>query len=148
MLKIPVCALFTLLVLTSPDTHAQQAREFGDYVVHYNALNSSLITPEVARAYGIRRSDSRGLINISIIRNDANNDLIAVRAGVETSAKNLTGQTRDIEMREISEGEDAIYYIGEFSVSNMEMFDFTVSVTPEGMDKQFKVEFRQQFYTE
>ena len=148
MMKIPVCALFTLLLLAPPGTHAQQASEFGDYVVHYNALNSSLITPEVARAYGIRRSDSRGLINISIIRSVPDKGLTAVRASVKTSAKNLTGQTRDIEMREITEGEDAIYYIGEFSVSNMEMFDFTVAVTPEGMDKPFKVHFRQQFYTE
>ena len=138
--------LFTILI--SSPAIAQQAQEFGDYVVHYNALSSSLITPEVAKAYGIRRSNSRALINISVLKTTAEQAATAVKAAVTTSGRNLTGQTRNVEMREVDDGDGAIYYIGELSVRNMETFDFTVVVIPEGQSKPLNVKFRQQFYTE
>lgn len=140
--------LILLTALISLPAIAQQAQEFGDYSVHYNALRSSLITPEVAKAYGIRRSDSRALINISVLKNADGQMASAVKAKVTTSGRNLTGQTRNVDMREIDDGDGAIYYIGELSVRNMETFDFTVMVSVEGQNKPFKVKFRQQFYTE
>ena len=136
--------LVLMAALTTLTAQAQQAMDFDDYSIHYNALNSSLLTPEVAKAYGIRRSDSRALINISVLKKDGD----ATRAQVTATGRNLTGQTRKVEMREVNEGDGAIYYIGELSVRNMETFDFTVLVTPEGNDKPYTVEFRQQFYTE
>ena len=139
--------LIFVTALTALPALAQQAQEFGEYSVHYNALNSSLLTPEVAKAYGIRRSDSRALVNISILKNAENQATTAVKANVTATGRNLTGQTRNIEMREINDG-DAIYYIGELSVRNMETFSFTVNVMPEGQTRTFVVEFRQQFYTE
>jgi len=141
-------ALTLAIALTSFSAIAQQAQVFGDYTVHYNALNSSLITPEVAKAYGIRRSDSRALINISVLMSAKDNSTTAVKARVTASGRNLTGQTRNVDMREINDGDGAIYYIGELSVRNMETFDFTVVVLPQGKDKPFNVRFRQQFYTE
>jgi len=148
MMRILLKTLTLFAVLTSLPAIAQQAQEFGDYVVHYNALSSSLLTPEVAKAYGIRRSDSRALINISVLKNTGEQAATAVNAAVSTSGRNLTGQTRNVEMREIDDGDGAIYYIGELSVRNMETFDFTVVVTPEGQSKPLNVKFRQQFYTE
>ena len=148
MMKILIKTLILLAALTSLPAFAQQAQEFGDYIVHYNALSSSLITPEVAKAYGIRRSDSRALINISVLKNAADKTTTAVKAKVTASGRNLTGQTRNVVMREIDDGDGAIYYIGELSVRNMETFDFTVVVLVEGQNKPFNVKFRQQFYTE
>ena len=147
-MKTLLKALALLAVMLSATASAQQAQKFEDYTVHYNALNSSLISPDVAKVYGIRRSDSRALINISVLKNAENQLPTAVKATVTASGRNLTGQTRKIDMREVNEGDDAIYYIGELSVSNMETFDFTVMVTPEGQNKPFNVKFRQQFYTE
>ncbi len=148
MMKMLLKILILLTVLASLPVIAQQAQEFEDYVVHYNALSASLITPEIAKAYGIRRSDSRALINISVLKNTVDQSATAVKAAVTASGRNLTGQTRNVEMREINESDGAIYYIGELSVRNMETFDFTVLVTPEGKKTPFKVKFRQQFYTE
>lgn len=147
-MKMLLNTLASLAFFLSASANAQQAQNFQDYTVHYNALSSSLISPEVAKVYGIRRSDSRALINISVLKNTENALPTAAKATVTASARNLTGQTRKIEMREINEGDDAIYYIGELSVRNMETFDFSVMVTPEGQSKPFNVKFRQQFYTE
>jgi hypothetical protein len=147
-MKFLLRTLALVAALSSFSASAQQAQTFDDYTIHYNALSSSLISPQVANAYGIRRSDSRALINVSVLKTVKDQPPMAVKAVVTASGRNLTGQTRVVEMREIDEGDDAIYYIGELSVRNMETFDFTVLVTPEGQAKPFNVKFRQQFYTE
>jgi hypothetical protein len=147
-MKFLLRTLALVAALSSFSVSAQQAQKFDDYTIHYNALNSSLISPQVAKAYNIRRSDSRALINISVLKTVKDQPPMAVKSVVTASGRNLTGQTRKVEMREISEGGDAVYYIGELSVSNMETFDFTVLVTPQGQAKPFSVKFRQQFYTE
>lgn len=148
----------TLLVLTSivalvalPATAvAQQSREFNDYVVHYNALRTDLLPPQVAQGYGIRRSSSRALLNITVMRKDEGVGLgeTAVPAQLDVNATNLTGQRRELEMREIRGAEGAIYYVGELPVHNLETYKFKVEVMPEGESEVLLVEFRQQFYTE
>ncbi len=147
-MKRLIHTLILLTALTAPLANAQQAMEFGDYTIHYNAFNSSLLTPDIAKAYGITRSGSRALINISVLEKNGTQSPIATKATVAATGRNLTGQIRKIEMREIDDGDGAIYYLGELSVRNMETFDFTVLVTPKGNNKPFNVKFRQQFYTE
>lgn len=143
---IRIC-VFSLLWFSS-HAFSQQAAEFDDFVVHYNAINTAILAPEVAQQYGIRRSSSRAMLNITVMKNSGDGANVAVRAKVTGSARNLTGQNREIEFREISEGDDAVYYIGELTVRNMETFDFMVEVTPEGERDTLPVRFRQQFYTE
>lgn len=147
-MKTLLSTLILVIAMSSLTASAQQAQQFEDFTVHYNALKSSLIPPEVAKANGIRRSDSRALITVSVLKNTEAQSPMAVKATVTASARNLTGQTREVEMREINEGREAVYYIGEMSVSNMETFDFTIMVTPEGRSKPFSLKFKQQFYTE
>ena len=57
-------------------------------------------------------------------------------------------ERRDVEMREIVEEGEAIYYIGELPIHNMETYNFTVTVKVEGQPELFEVKFRQQLYTE
>lgn len=142
--------MLTLLLaaFTAVPAFAQQAREFGRYTVHYNALSTSLLTPQVAQAYGIRRSSSRGLLNIAVLA-----DGRPVRARVKADVRNLTGQRKNIELREIVEagddGFDGIYSIGEFRAAHMETFIFDIAVQPEGSDAApFRFEFRQQFFND
>ena len=147
MSRLFECALlFTLL--TGGQALAQQSQSFDSYTVHYNAINTSQLSPQVAQAYGIQRSSSRALLNITVMLDGQDGLSTAVPAKVEVSARNLTGQFRDIAMREISESDDAIYYIGEFRVNNMETYDFNVQVTPQGSPRPLELKFRQQFYTE
>ncbi|MBT8061480.1 MAG: DUF4426 domain-containing protein [Xanthomonadales bacterium] len=136
------------LLWLSCTLQAQQAQEFNGYVVHYNAMNTDMLSPQVAQQYGIRRSSSRAMLNITVLRKSDEGPDTAVRADISATAKNLTGQIRDIEFREINEGEDAIYYIGEITVRNLETFDFMVSVTPDAASEAMPIKFRQQFYTE
>ena len=127
---------------------AQQSQDFGEYVVHYNALNTNLIPPQVAQGYGIQRSSSRALLNVTVLKKVMDTPGTPVAASVTANGTNLTGQRREIEIRKIEDPEGAIYYIGEFPIHNLETYNFTVNVQPEGEAEPLLVKFRQQFYTE
>ena len=135
--------LFQISVCT-----AQQSETFGKYAVHYNVINTNLIPAQVAQGYGIQRSSSRALVNITVLDTSQGESGSPVHASVTTSAVNLTGQRRDIEMREIVDPDNAIYYIGELPIHNMETYNFTVKVQLEGEPKPFGLTFGQQFFTE
>jgi hypothetical protein len=138
-----------LLALSFPlNSAAQQSQDFGEYVVHYNALSTRLIPPQVAQGYGIQRSSNRALLNITVMKKVMDTPGTPVDAEITVNASNLTGQRRDIEIREIRDPEGAIYYIGEFPVHNLETFRFTVELQIEGEDEPLVVKFKQQFYTE
>lgn len=123
---------------------AQNQLQSGAYTLHYNALPSTTLSPEVARQYGITRSASRALLNISVQRRDAAGVMRAVPAAVQADATNLSGQRQALRMREVREG-DAIYYLGQARVSGTDTLDFEVTVTPqEGPEMTTK--FRQEFF--
>jgi IMP cyclohydrolase len=140
--------IFLVLLALSVTSNAQQARDFDNYVVHYNALNTNFIPAQVAKGYGIQRSSSRALLNITILKKVADQPDAPVNAAVTASGTNLTGQRREIEIREIQEKDGAIYYIGELPVHNLETYNFTVEVIPQGAADPLIIKFQQQFYTE
>jgi Domain of unknown function (DUF4426) len=138
---------FLLSTLLSPlNALAENSQDFGDYVIHYNALATDMLPPAIARDYHITRSQNRGMVNITILKKVLGSPGQPVHARVETSARNLAGQDRNISMREIREG-NAIYYIGEFGVANEETLKFKVRAQPQGELDFFEVEFSQDFYT-
>ena len=134
-----------LMLLASGLVPAQQAERFGPYEVHYNTLNTNLLTPEIARVYGIQRAGTRALLNITVLHRDGNRP---VPAEVTVSATNLTSQRRTIDMRQVRD-QDAIYQLGTFRVRDEETLTFGVEVQPEGrVGPPFTFSFRQQFYTD
>lgn len=138
------------LLLASFGSQAQQFENIGDYRVHYSAMNTRMLPAEVASAYGITRSGKRAMINISVLRKADSQDKMdaPVSASVDASAVNLTGQLREIPLREIQE-EDAIYYIGSFRIANEETLTFDISVRPEGSQQPpAGFSFKQKFYVE
>jgi hypothetical protein len=121
-------------------------QEFGNYEVHYNALRTDMLTPEIARSYGIQRSSSRVMLNVTILRKEADHaPRKPVDGAVQVDAYNLNGQLKNIDIRRLSEG-DAIYYIGEVSISGVEILVFEITVTPTGETTPLKVKFKREFY--
>ena len=132
----------------SLSSEAQQSQDFGEFVVHYNALNTNLIPPQVAQGYGIKRSSSRALLNVAVLKKVMDTPGSPVAATVSANGTNLTGQIREIEIRKIEDTEGAIYYIGEFPVHNLETYRFNIQVAVEGEEEPLVVKFKQQFFTE
>jgi len=123
------------------------SRDFGDYIVHFNAISTDQLTPEVAKAYNIVRSRNRALLNVSIVKKMEGTTGQPVPGAVAALVANDTGQVKDSNIREIREG-DAIYYIADFAVSNAETLVFTVDVTPINETSRFSVRFTRTFYDE
>ncbi|MEN9847292.1 MAG: hypothetical protein RL368_32 [Pseudomonadota bacterium] len=135
------------LFLSLP-SYAGQFETFGNYVIHYNAVNTEILLPEIARANQIVRSKNRALLNISIRKSGDDKKLgdKAVPGTVTATVTNLNGQLGVIDMQTIQE-QDAIYYIGVFNINNEDTLDFAVKVTPENQGKAHEFKFRQQFFT-
>jgi hypothetical protein len=93
------------------------------------------------------RSDSRIMLNVSILRKQDVGMGTPVSGGVSASAINLNGQLRGMAMREIREG-DAIYYIGELAITDAETLIFTIDVTPLNEASRFTVRFKKQFFVD
>ncbi|MCU0989077.1 MAG: DUF4426 domain-containing protein [Xanthomonadales bacterium] len=148
MKQLPSLLLLIGGLAFSANGVAQQSQDFGDYVVHYNALNTNLLPPQVAQGYGITRSPNRALLNVAVLKKVMDTPGTPAKAVVTATGTNLTGQLREIEIREIRDPEGAIYYIGEFPVHNLETYRFEVAVAVEGENEPLMVVFRQQFYTE
>lgn len=122
-------------------------QDFGNYEVHYNALRTDTLTPDIARSFGIQRSTNRVLLNVTALKKTAEHaSRQPVDATVQIDAYNLNGQLKNIEMRRVSEG-DAIYYIGEVSISGSEILVFDISVTPTGETTPLKVKLKREFFT-
>lgn len=148
-MKQPISSFLALAALLfSAAVPAQQSQDFGEYVVHYNALNTNLIPPQVAQAYGITRSSNRALLNVTVLKKVMDTPGTPVGARVTANGTNLTGQRREIELREINEPGGAIYYVGQFPVHNLETYIFDIAVAIEGESDPLDVRFKQQFYTE
>lgn len=135
-----------LMLLAMGPATAEQYVDVGDYIIHYHAMPTDLLTPEVARAYGIQRSQARAMLNITVMRKGREGELdIPVEAKVGASATNLTGQRREMEMRLIAE-QEARYYVGFVRVANEETVEFKVQVVPDTAQEPFELAFRQKFY--
>ncbi len=124
----------------------QTFAEIGEWVVHFNAQTTDQLTPEIAGAYGITRSQNRPMMTLSVLRASDNEP---VRAEVSLRAVNLTGQVKNFSIQEVAD-QDAIYYLGfsTTSVANQETLRFEITVTAEGATESSDVVFSRQFYTD
>jgi hypothetical protein len=123
-------------------------KDFGEYVLYFNALLTDQLSPDIAREYGIVRSKSRALLNVSVHRKLENGQSEAVTGAVSASAINLNGQLKTMALREVRE-ETAIYYIGELAVTDGEVLIYTIEATPSiDPSRGFTVRFKKQFFVE
>jgi len=120
---------------------------FGDFELHYNAVRTDLLTPEVARAYGIERSANRVLLNVSLLRKSADGRTTPVDGRVSATAHNLNGQMKNLELRRVTEGE-SVYFIGEVGISGNEILVFNIVATPADQPEALTVQFKREFFAD
>ena len=120
--------------------------DFGEYVVHVNAITTSRVPADVARNLGITRSDNRAMLNVVVTRKVDGSSGASVKASVRGTAVNLVGQLKSMAIREVTE-HDATYYIGEVVVVDGETLLFDIDVTPEGESQTYYLRYKGQFYS-
>ena len=113
-----------------------------DHEVDYNAYSSTFLQPEVAKLYGIDRSEKVGVVMVSVYERDAPG--VGVEACVSGGAMNSIGQMIRLSFDEIREG-DAIYHIGTFRIGQEEDLTFRLDVEIATTGKTHALEWRQKF---
>jgi hypothetical protein len=142
-----LAGLFTSVLLLLPALLLAESSDFGKYTVHYQAVNSTFLTPKIAAQYGIERNERRAFLNIAVLHNNDDGSTTPVTAVLAGGKQNLLQQGSDIDFREIREGE-AIYYIGEFDFSNAEILRFEVKVQPEGTGPSHTLQWSTRLYAQ
>lgn len=140
LLTLALAGLAALLLGTSALAESSSA---GDYTVHYNALSSLDLSPEVARSYAISRSENRGLLNIAIRQKTGDGDQPAA-ARLSGEAINEVGQRQTLYFREVRET-GAIYYLAEPAVRPGDTWRFEVEVVIEN-GPTVPLRFSQEFF--
>ena len=135
-------AMFVLgFLLTLVCVQASEV-EFDRRVVHYSALNTTFLSPEVARAYDLRRSSRRALVNVVIMKCGGN--MQSSPGVVSGHAVNLNRQLRPLRFREVRDG-DAFYHLAEVRVPPG-LLEFHLRVSVAGDAEVMPVAFSQTFY--
>ena len=148
---VPTTLVLALLSLLSWQVWAASQERIGD-----TALCESHLTPSdfgtvtghlatVAREFRITRHNNRGMVNITVLRKLLGSPGQPVHAFVDVTGTSQAGRSWQIPVREVREGK-AIYYIGEFGISNGETIDFDVRVRPQGTPDTLQLEFSQTFH--
>ena len=132
--------------LASLNSYAENSKEFGDYVIHYNAFRSDTISPDVAKQYGLTRASNRILINIAVLKKVLNTTGKPTSSKVTGHASNLTGQLKNLEFKEITEG-NAIYYLASTKISDGEFLKFDIKIIPDGETRAARLRFDKRFFT-
>ena len=134
--------LLAITLFCSATTSAEQMQKLGDWDVHYIAFPSTFLTSDVASTYDIERSKYLGIINISVLDSDTKK---ALAVNIKVTARNLLGNVRELDVREIRE-QNAIYYIAEVPHRNEETYRIKATLSSGNQTQELK--FQQQFYVD
>jgi hypothetical protein len=126
----------------SPQANAEQKQVLGSWDVHYIALNTTFLTPEVAKQYGIVRSKFNALINISVLDRA---DKTAQSVILTGEAKNLIGVVKNLTFKEVTEGK-AIYYLAVLPFSDLEQYRISIDIN-DGLEQK-TLKFQHKFYAD
>ena len=133
--------LLSCLLLAFPSS-AEQKVQLGNWDVHYIVLPSTVLTPAVAKAYGLQRSRYQAFVNISVLDSQTQQAQSVVVSGTATD---LLGNVRQLEFQQVNE-QQSIYYLAQFSIDAEELWRFEINLRHGNTSEQFK--FKQKMFIE
>ena len=136
-----IVLLASISAIADEQVQGGQFERFGNWEVHYIAFPSTMLQADIASRYNIRRSNARGLINISVL--DSDNEHAAQRVAIQGYALNSAGQRINLQFRRFVE-EPAIYYLAEVGHDNEERLRFFITITQGNRNEELR--FTHTFY--
>jgi len=143
--RLMISAALIGTLFTTATAYAEQFSQIGDYEIHYSAVNSSFLTPEVAQANNIQRSVSRGLVNVSVRERQEDGSTRAVNASVQGHVSGLTGTQESLRFRTVHAGVTP-YHLAPLTLREDESMRFELSVRYDRNAAPAPVNFIQRFY--
>ncbi len=138
---ILVMVLFLLGIGTF--AQAENAKEYADHIVYFNAFPTDSLPRQMTKQYGLKRSKNYAMINISVMEKGTGVP-VGVKSDVSGNLKNLMGQSRTLEFREIKEGK-AVYYIAQVGVQSHEVVNFNIDIKPDDSQEKYEIKFSKKF---
>jgi hypothetical protein len=138
--------LFISALLITP-AMAENVLETDQYTIHYNAFNSTVIDADAAKKNGLIRSKYSAMINLAVLKKQADGSTIAVRSFNKGSVENLLRQQQSLSFVTIDEGK-AIYYIASFRFADQEQMNFAITLQPDPNKAPIKLTLSQKFYVD
>ncbi len=132
-------------LLWSAVASAEQFVDAGDYRVHYSAINTTQLQPEIARQFGVTRSRNEALLVLNPQRRDSNGTYVPVAATAQGRSRSLIGHIDKLKLRPVREGQ-VHYVVANFPILDGEFLTLELSVLPAGASTPIAVKFSQQFY--
>lgn len=139
-----VCVGLSLMTLVA---HAGQLERAGKYEIHYGAVSTRFLTPDVAQAYGLQRSAGLGLVNVSVRERQDDGTTRAVNAGVSGSVGLLDDAPDALAFRTVRDN-GAVYQLATFRLQHDAPMHFALKVRTDRNAEPERVEFIQRFYIE
>lgn len=134
-------------MLLASYTNAEQVIETDEYLIHYNAFNSTAIDADAAQKNQLIRSKVSAMINIAVLKKNDDGHHSAQRSINTGTVENLVGQQQVLNFVTIDEGK-ALYYIASFRFADEQQMKFNVSVQPDPNAEPIKLTFSQKFYVD
>jgi hypothetical protein len=144
MKRLRLLAILAISTLTPPKFGAAETLVIPGYEIHYSVFQSVFLSPQIASGYGIVRSGSQALINITVRRPSEQAAGDAQGAVVVGTVFDLVHR-KALEFREIRE-QQAVYYLAPISFQNGETLYFTVDVQPDPDHGSHRPEFTKALY--
>lgn len=126
MLVSAYLTFISFALFAAQPSWAEQSKRLGPWEVHYNAFNSTLLRPEMARQYNLERGETIATINIAVLAAELPGKP-AQQVSIEGYAMNPLSMQQPLEFSEVIEGE-AVYYLAQTSFSNLETLRFFITL--------------------
>ncbi|WP_148252558.1 DUF4426 domain-containing protein [Aidingimonas lacisalsi] len=133
------------LLLAATSLYAQQSKRVGDYQIHYSAVNTSFLSPDIASMHDIQRSKVLAMLNVSFLRDAGKGESEHVDAMVDGRIGGPSGQSEELAFRHVRDGE-AHYQIATFRIREDAPMHFELDVTYSPDEPPETVSFAQRFY--
>ena len=144
IIKATAFSLFALIMMLQglQVANAEQKKVLGNWDVHYIVIPSTFLTPEVATANNIRRSETNAVVNISVLDSDTKE---ALDIKVTGNARNLIGTNKPLTFTTVKEGQ-AIYHLATVNFDDKEVLRYQINLN-DGSTSQV-LNFQQKMYAD
>lgn len=137
--------LMTLLLWAGLAQATDEVFTQGPFEVRVTPFPSTFLTPDLAQKYGLPRSETQAVLNLSVYDTRLEQAVKTVPAQLTGQHRNLIGQAFSLEFQTIDEG-DAVYYVAPFRISDEEVMNFEIEALPENARFPVTVKFNHKFY--
>lgn len=122
---------------------AHEVAQHG-YILRSSTVSSMNIDSRTARKHGIERSPTRGILNVTVLKRDAQRQH-TVPATVSAHVRNLAGMEREISLT-ATRANGRVSYTGLYDFAPREVLDFTISARPEGSSRRLVLRYRDRMW--